>query len=86
MPGGVMHTVAVDQIERSGEISGAADPRRLPQGRSRRCRQPPGRRHWGARRFYGPGALEIGGNFAFRTTTPGISYFTFGIYGARLVP
>jgi hypothetical protein len=39
--------------------------------------------------FYGPGTtagpLETGGNFAFRTTTPGTSYFTSGIYGARLV-
>jgi hypothetical protein len=33
--------------------------------------------------FYGPGAIETGGNFAFHTTAG--SYFTSGIYGARLV-
>jgi trimeric autotransporter adhesin len=34
--------------------------------------------------FYGPGAIETGGNFVFRTTT-GTPYFTSGIYGARMV-
>jgi hypothetical protein len=34
--------------------------------------------------FFGPGAIETGGNFVFRTTT-GIPYFTSGIFGARLV-
>ena len=34
--------------------------------------------------FYGPGAIETGGNFAFRTTAGG-SYFTSRIYGASLV-
>jgi hypothetical protein len=34
--------------------------------------------------FYGPGAIETGGNFAFRTMI-GLPYFTSGIYGARLV-
>jgi hypothetical protein len=34
--------------------------------------------------FFGPGAIETGGNFAFRTTT-GLPYFTSGIFGARLV-
>jgi hypothetical protein len=33
--------------------------------------------------FYGPGADETGGNFAFRTRIG--AYFTSGIYGARLV-
>jgi hypothetical protein len=34
--------------------------------------------------FFGPGAIETGGNFVFRTRA-GIPYFTSGIYGARLV-
>ena len=33
--------------------------------------------------FYGPGAIETGGNFAFRTTAGLL--FHIGIYGARLV-
>jgi hypothetical protein len=33
--------------------------------------------------FFGPGAIETGGNFVFRTTTG--NYFTSGIFGARLV-
>jgi trimeric autotransporter adhesin len=34
--------------------------------------------------FYGPGAIETGGNFAFRSAT-GAPYFTSGIFGAHMV-
>jgi hypothetical protein len=32
----------------------------------------------------GPGAIEAGGNFVFRSTL-GAPYFTSGIYGARMI-